>query len=120
MPGSKGICLRSMLLFSVALCYHALASKLVIVENVTVIGSQGDSQLTVSRDGGVSVCLSGKILWIFDDTTITNTSGNLVCFLSNSAALSSNANNVTALQDISSPAADEGETQAVLQNDAAS
>ena len=71
------------------------------VKNVTVLGPQHSTSVTnVSRDGGSSVLLNGKIVWLYDDTASRNRSGSILSFLSNTAAYSSEPNgSITLVRD---------------------
>ena len=112
------ICLVHLVVYIAFLIRYAQVAGMIIVKNVTIIGAQTNPGLAVSRDGGVSVLLNEKVLWLFDDTTVTNSSGTLVSFSSNSAAIAANSSEATALQDISHPSTDTSGTQVASQNDA--
>lgn len=63
----------------------------IVVKNIKLLGTQVSLNLTdVSRDGGHSVLLSNRIVWIYDDTECTSLDGTLLSFLSNTAAYASN------------------------------
>jgi hypothetical protein len=116
--------LRLASLFLAISAYVATADNLVTIQNVTIIGKQQSPQNAgISRDGGVSVLLNERVLWLFDDTTITSASGELIDFVSNSAAFGLDPSNVTILQDIGLETADgngQGGSQNVLLGNTAS
>lgn len=59
----------------------------IAVKDVTNLGMQQTSYVTnVSRDGGYSVLINGNIVWLYDDTECMDFDGNLLSFISNSAA----------------------------------
>lgn len=118
MASWNSISLVHIVVYVAFLSRYAQVVGLITIKNVTIIGAQTNPGLAVSRDGGVSVLLNGKVLWLFDDTTVTNSSGTLVSFSSNSAAIASNSNDVTALQDISYASVDTGGTKAAFQKNA--
>ncbi|TKA74336.1 hypothetical protein B0A49_02931 [Cryomyces minteri] len=79
----------------------ALASYTpVVVKNTTLLGPQISSDLNVYRDGGHSVLINDKIVWLYDDTTCSSDSGQMLSFVSNTAAYSRNPNhNISTLTD---------------------
>ena len=63
----------------------------IVVKNVTLLGSQTSPSLTnVSRDGGYSVLLSQRIVWLYDDTECISADGKQLSFVSNTAAYAAN------------------------------
>ena len=59
----------------------------VVVKTVTTLGSQLTPNVTnVSRDGGYSALINGKIIWLYDDTECMDRRGNQLSFVSNTAA----------------------------------
>lgn len=108
------------MVYGVLLSHSTQAASLVKVRNLEIIGRQTNSHPSVSRDGGVSVMLNEKVLWLFDDTTITDPSGELVSFSSNTAAIALDPGNVAALQDIDLPASSASSSQLILQDKASS
>ena len=108
------------MVYGVLLSRSTQAASPVTVRNLEIIGRQTNSHPSVSRDGGVSVMLNEKVLWLFDDTTTTDPSGELVSFSSNTAAIALDPGNVTAIQDIIRPATSASSSQVVLQDDASS
>ena len=118
MASWNSIFLVHIVVYVALLSGYAQVAGLITIKNVTIIGAQKNPGLAVSRDGGVSVLLNKKGLWLFDDTTVTYLSGTLVSFSSNSAAIASNSSEATALQDISHPSTDTGGTQFASQNHA--
>ena len=119
----KRICLKLSLVFGEIANGHARVANLLKIKNVMIIGIQTDPWITgMSRDGGMSVLMNERVLWLFDDTTLASESGQLLNFVSNSAAVGSDSNNVTILQDISLPAAassNQGDPQRILGSDIA-
>ena len=74
----------------------------VVVKTVTTIGSQLTPDVTdVSRDGGYSALINGKIVWLYDDTECMDRMGNQLSFVSNTAAYQrfDNGNNVSTITD---------------------
>ena len=77
------------------------------IKKITYLGPQtspqfpGVGSLSLSRDGGASVLLNGKVVWLFDDTQVTsNAEELLLLFVSNTAAYSHAPNgNLTLLKD---------------------
>ncbi|KAI9826318.1 MAG: hypothetical protein M1832_000235 [Thelocarpon impressellum] len=77
-------------LVSLVSCVVAESRTPIIVKDVSVIGPQMTPNVTnVSRDGGHSVLLDGRIIWLYDDTQCMSPSGKLLSFVSNSAAYAS-------------------------------
>ena len=69
-----------------SLTAHPLAFT-IIVQNVTFLGPQLNPDVTnVSRDGGYSVLINGRIVWLYDDTECMDSEGNQLSFVSNTAA----------------------------------
>ena len=59
----------------------------VVVKTVTTAGPQLTPDVTnVSRDGGYSALINGKIVWLYDDTECMDKTGNQLSFVSNTAA----------------------------------
>jgi hypothetical protein len=104
-------------IFILTSTYYAQAASLINIKTVTIIGPQTNSQPATSRDGGVSVILNEKVLWLFDDTTITDASGILVSFSPNTAAIAWDSGNVTGLQYIVHWETEGKASQVVLQDD---
>ena len=73
----------------------------VVVKVVKELGPQHNPDVTgMSRDGGASVLLSGKIVWIFDDTECWSDTGKQLSFVSNTASYSKDPNgNISTVQD---------------------
>lgn len=79
------------LLFSSS--YLTLIGSQLIISNVTNLGPLHSPDITgVSRDGGASVLLNSRILWIFDDTECLSATNQQLGFVSNSASYSSEPN----------------------------
>ncbi|KAI9789947.1 MAG: hypothetical protein M1833_002141, partial [Piccolia ochrophora] len=73
----------------------------VVVRDVKVIGIQKTPNITkVSRDGGVSVLLNGKIIWLYADTECLSRTGKQLSFVSNTGAYAAELDaSVTTVQD---------------------
>ncbi|KAL8656465.1 MAG: hypothetical protein Q9210_000258 [Variospora velana] len=73
----------------------------VVVKKVTELGPQITPDVTqVSRDGGYSVLLDGRIVWLYDDTECFDLGKKQLSFVSNTAAYAKDPNkNVSILQD---------------------
>lgn len=73
----------------------------ITVKDVTILGMQQTPYVTnVSRDGGYSVLINGNIVWLYDDTECMDFDGNLLSFISNTAAYAYQPNkNVLAMAD---------------------
>ncbi len=74
----------------------------VVVKIVTTLGPQLTPDITdVSRDGGYSALINGKIVWLYDDTECMDRMGNQLSFVSNTAAYQrfDNGNNVSTITD---------------------
>lgn len=73
----------------------------IVVKNVTELGPQISPDVTqVSRDGGYSVLLDGRIVWLYDDTECFDLGKKQLSFVSNTAAYAKDPNkNVSMLQD---------------------
>ncbi|KAI9737001.1 MAG: hypothetical protein M1834_000590 [Cirrosporium novae-zelandiae] len=70
------------------------------VKSVTEYGSQTSNVTSVSRDGGSSVLINNRIIWLYDDTESLSTDGDQLAFVSNSAAYANAANeNIRAVED---------------------
>lgn len=71
------------------------------VKNISYLGPQISPQLSgLSRDGGASVLLNDHVIWLFDDTQIISKDGELITFMSNTAAYShAPKTNLTLLQN---------------------
>ena len=79
-----------------------LAWTPVVVETVTTLGPQLTPDVTdVSRDGGYSALINGKIVWLYDDTECMDITGSQLSFVSNTAAFQNfeNGNNVSTIAD---------------------
>jgi len=62
----------------------------IAVKNVTELGPQLSPGVTdVSRDGGYTALINGKIVWLYDDTECFDREGAQLSFISNTAAYSS-------------------------------
>ena len=90
------------LIFISSLVSIALTQALspIVVKNVTTLGPQLTPDVTnVSRDGGYSALINGKIVWLYDDTECMDTQGIQLSFVSNTATFAyrptSNAATVT-------------------------
>ena len=84
------------------LCFCPLAISLELsISNTTYLGPLHSPDVTgLSRDGGASVLLDGRIIWIFDDTECLSETGQQIGFVSNSASYNLDPNgNITNLQD---------------------
>lgn len=80
----------------------AIAWTPIVVKEVTKLGPQLSPGVTnVSRDGGYSALIDGKIVWLFDDTECFDREGNQLSFVSNTAAYSTgpNSNDISTLTD---------------------
>ncbi|KAI4094636.1 MAG: hypothetical protein LQ344_002107 [Seirophora lacunosa] len=73
----------------------------IVVKNVTELGPQISPDVTqVSRDGGYSVLLDGRIVWLYDDTECFDLGKKQLSFVSNTAAYAKDPDkNVSMLQD---------------------
>ena len=74
----------------------------VVVKTVTTAGPQLTPDVTnVSRDGGYSALINGKIVWLYDDTECMDKTGNQLSFVSNTAAYQKidNSNNESTIID---------------------
>ena len=73
----------------------------VVIKNVTEVGPQLSAGVTnVSRDGGYSSLINGKIVWTYDDTECFDHEGNQLSFISNTASYSDQPNkNVSNVAD---------------------
>lgn len=73
----------------------------VLVKGVTSLGPQYSPDVTnVSRDGGYSVLINARILWLYDDTECMDLEGNQLSFVSNSAAYADRPNeNISSVAD---------------------
>ena len=79
-----------------------LAWTPVVVKTVTTLGPQLTPDITdVSRDGGYSALINGKIVWLYDDTECMDMTGTQLSFVSNTAAFESfdNGNDVSTIAD---------------------
>ena len=79
-----------------------LAWTPVVVKTITTLGPQLTPDVTdVSRDGGYSALINGKIIWLYDDTECMDMTGTQLSFVSNTAAYQSfdNDNNVSTIAD---------------------
>ncbi|KAL8948557.1 MAG: hypothetical protein Q9222_005266 [Ikaeria aurantiellina] len=79
----------------------------IVVKDVTELGPQITPKVTdVSRDGGYSVTLNDKIIWLYDDTECLDHGGKQLSFVSNTAAFAREPDgNVSMLQDFGIEAA---------------
>ena len=69
---------------------HLASASLISVKNITTLGSQLTPDVThVSRDGGYSALINGKIVFFYDDTECMDLEGNQLSFVSNTAAYAS-------------------------------
>lgn len=73
----------------------------IIVKDVTTLGMQHTPNVTnLSRDGGYSVLINGNIVWLYDDTECMDLDGNLLSFISNTAAYAAQPNDdILAMDD---------------------
>lgn len=82
----------------------SLAPSDVAVKHVKILGEQSSIQLEdrVFRDGGHSVAIGGKIVWLFDDTSsVTKRDHKLLSFVSNSMAYASDPDDdIGAIEDL--------------------
>ena len=63
------------------------------MKNVTELGPQLSPGVTdVSRDGGYTVLINGKIIWLYDDTECFDREGDQLSFVSNTATYSAQPN----------------------------
>ncbi|KAF1982719.1 hypothetical protein K402DRAFT_424293 [Aulographum hederae CBS 113979] len=79
--------------------------SLVAVSHVKALGVQQSQQIpNIYRDGGYSVLLNGKVIWLYDDTQINVEEGDgIISFFSNSAAFSADPNrDILAVDDADS------------------
>ena len=61
----------------------------IVIKNVTNLGPQiTPDGNNVSRDGGHSALISGKVVWLYDDTECMDAKGSQLSFVSNTAAYS--------------------------------
>lgn len=59
----------------------------IVVKNITNLGSQSAPDVTVvSRDGGYSCLIEGRIVWLYDDTECLDLDGHQHSFVSNTAS----------------------------------
>lgn len=94
--------LGSTLVSCFLLRHVVLAWTPVVVKTVTNLGPQLTPDITdVSRDGGYSALINGKIVWLYDDTECMDMTGTQLSFVSNTAAYQSfdNGNNVSTIAD---------------------
>ncbi|KAL8927463.1 MAG: hypothetical protein Q9208_002268 [Pyrenodesmia sp. 3 TL-2023] len=91
----------------IALLACAEAWTPIIVKNVKQLGPQLSPDVTrVSRDGGYSVLLGDRVIWLYDDTECLDLSGKQLSFVSNTAAYAKDPNkNLSILQDFGVEAA---------------
>ena len=84
-----------------AIIPSATAWTLIVVKNVTELGPQLSPEVTnVSRDGGYTALINGKIVWLYDDTECFDREGSQLSFVSNTAAYSALPNkNVSIVTD---------------------
>lgn len=73
----------------------------IIVKDVTLLGPQVTPDVTdVSRDGGFSALINGKIVWLYDDTECFDLGGKQLSFVSNTAAYADEPNrNISKVAD---------------------
>ena len=73
-----------------ALCSCTSAWSPIVVKNVQLLGPQLTPDVTaVSRDGGHSTLINGKIVWLYDDTECSDQQRHQLSFVSNTAAYQS-------------------------------
>ncbi|KAL8925216.1 MAG: hypothetical protein Q9172_002321 [Xanthocarpia lactea] len=92
----------SLLLTVCGLCFGRTSGWTpIVVKDVTQLGPQITPDVTqVSRDGGYSVLLNGRIIWLYDDTECLDREGKQLSFVSNTAAYAKDANkNISLLLD---------------------
>ena len=91
----------TVLLALCAIIPSATAWTPIVVKNVTELGPQLSPEVTnVSRDGGYTALINGKILWLYDDTECFDREGSQLSFVSNTAAYSALPNkNVSIVTD---------------------
>lgn len=87
-----------------------------MVKDVIQLGPQITPDVTrVSRDGGYSVLLDGRIVWLYDDTECMDLGGNQLSFVSNTAAYANDPNkNLSMLQDFGVQATGREKNYAIL------
>ncbi len=89
---------RCLIVLCIAFSSHAWTP--VVVKNVTLLGPQLSPDVTVvSRDGGYSVLIDGKIVWLYDDTECKDLQGNQLSFISNTATYQLDPKNVSTVTD---------------------
>ena len=79
-----------------------LAWTPVVVKTITNLGPQLTPDVTdVSRDGGYSALINGKIVWLYDDTECMDMTGTQLSFVSNTAAYQNfdSSNSVSTIAD---------------------
>lgn len=70
------------------------------IKNITLIGPQSAPDVTdVSRDGGHSVLINDKILWLYDDTECMGYDGKQLSFVSNTASYADPNKNISIVHD---------------------
>ena len=91
----------SLALVSVFLPHTAASWTPIVVKNITTLGPQLTPDVTnVSRDGGYSALINGKIVYLYDDTECMDSHGTQLSFVSNTAAYASNPNtNIATVTD---------------------
>lgn len=89
---------RCLIVLCIAFSSHAWTP--VVVKNVTTLGPQLSPDVTVvSRDGGYSVLIDGKIVWLYDDTECKDLQGNQLSFISNTATYQLDPKNISTVTD---------------------
>ena len=71
------------------------------VKDTFYLGPQLAPDVTnVSRDGGYSALINGKIVWLYDDTECMNLEGTQLSFISNTASVANEPNsNISLVKD---------------------
>lgn len=103
MPKNCNTCKISILvcLYIIFSIVHGQTWTPVLVKEVISLGPQYSPDVTnVSRDGGYSVLINARILWLYDDTECMDLEGNQLSFVSNSAAYADRPNeNISSVAD---------------------
>ena len=90
MPSSQQLVLSVFFLLLFIITVSSESWTPIVVKNVTLLGSQSSKNVnSVSRDGGHSVLLNRRIIWLYDDTECISQDGQQLSFLSNTAAYAS-------------------------------
>ena len=85
--------MRLLAIVSTLLLPLIVATSLVSVKNVTLLGAQVSPDVEeVSRDGGYSVLINGNIVWLYDDTECFDSTHTQLSFISNTGSFGDRSN----------------------------